>query len=102
GHDGSIHLTTWHNFDATVEHADVGEEYKAVSLVRDGTAGTPWGRGIQEMALAIRDNRPHRFTGELAAPAVDMLESSTKSMQAGRPIDLKSTCKTPPPMEWAE
>lgn len=102
GHDGSIHLTTWHNFDATVEHADFGEEYKAVSLVRDGTAGTPWGRGILEMAHAIRENRPHRFTGELAAHVVDILESSTKSMQEGHPVEIKSTCATPSPMEWAE
>ena len=102
GQDGSIHLTTWHNFDATVEYAKFGDEYNAVPLVRDGTAGTPWGQGIWEMAVAIRENRPHRFTGQLAAHIVDILESSAKSMQEGRPIEINSTCETPAPMEWAK
>lgn len=101
GHDGSIHLTAWQNFDAIVEHAKFGEAYSSIPLVREGTQGTPWARGVQEMAHAIRENRLHRFTGELAAHVVDILESSAKSMQDGCPVDVTSTCVTPPPMEWA-
>lgn len=101
GHEGSIHLTTWHNFDASVEHANFGEEYTSIPLIRPGTDGTPWGRGIQEMAHAILENRPHRFTGELAAHVVDILESSAKSMQDGQPVELRSQCTTPAPMAWA-
>lgn len=100
GDTGSIHLTNWHSFDADVQIAAFNGSYESVPLLREAVPGTPWARGLWEMARAMQDNRPHRFSGELAAHVVDILDSATRSMQEGRPIDLTSTCATPPPMEW--
>ncbi|MDX1991178.1 MAG: Gfo/Idh/MocA family oxidoreductase [bacterium] len=101
---GSVYLKAWQDFDSLVEFSEFGNDkkYAAVDLVRTPTARTPWGRGVWEMVTAIQENRPHRFTGEMAAHVTDILASAQRSMQEGRPVDVASTFTPPAPMEWAE
>ncbi len=101
GDAGSVYLSNWHNFDGEVQYTPYGESYQPVPLLKEAYNGVPWGAGIRDMALAMRDNRPHRFTGEQAAHVVDILESSVKSMQTQAPVSLSSSFTPPAPMEWA-
>lgn len=101
GDDGSLYLSNWQTFDAVVEWAAYGQQYEAVPYVREPERGTPWGRGVAEMAEAMLAQRPHRATGEHAAHVVDIMCAATESMAQGRPVAIRSTMTPPAPMEWA-
>lgn len=97
----SLHLSSWQVFDATVEYAQFGQSYEPVSLVKEPYHGTEWGRAVLDMAAAIRQNRPHRATGEQAAHVVEILCAIAKSVETGRPVELQSDFLAPTMMEWA-
>ncbi|NMA47055.1 MAG: Gfo/Idh/MocA family oxidoreductase [Lentisphaerae bacterium] len=51
--------------------------------------------GAADMAIALRNNRPHRVNGELANHVLDIMLSFDKSSKAGRKIELGTTCQRP-------
>lgn len=99
---GSVYLSSWQNFNATVEYANFGGRYEPVPLLREPYEGTPWGRGIADMAAAILDNRPHRFTGEQAAHVVEVLDAAAKAARTKSTVAVQSTFTPPTPLEWAD
>ena len=102
GDDGSLALSSFQDFAATVEVGPYGESYAPVPLVRPGYHGTAWARGVAEMAAAIVEGRPHRASAEQAAHAVDILEAAAASMSdEGRRIGINSTFEPPALMPWA-
>jgi predicted dehydrogenase len=98
---GSLHLTSWQLFNASVEFAKFNEGFEPVPMVKDAFQGTEWGRGVMDMADAILNNRPHRATGAQAAHVVEILNAAAASMQSGQMVDLHTTFEAPAPMEWA-
>jgi predicted dehydrogenase len=98
---GSLHLSSWQHFNATVEFAEFGQEYQTVPLVKQPYQGTEWGRAALDMAEAIEQNRPHRATGEQAAHVVEILCATTEAMQSGRPVKIHSSFTPPAMMAWA-
>lgn len=102
GDIGSIYMSTWQNFDSKVEYADFNKSYEPVPLVKEAAPGTPWGRGVHEMVLAMQAGRRHRFTGEQAAHVVEILTAAAKSMQEGHAVEVTSSFTPPTPMEWAD
>src|SRR5262249_12846707 len=100
GDKGSLFLSHWQHFDASVEFAEFGQTYHPVPLVKEGFKGTEWGRGILDMAEAINDNRPLRITGVQAAHVVDILYAVKTSVEEGRPVEVDSTFPQPAPMDW--
>ncbi len=54
--------------------------------------------GIADMAMAIRNQREHRCNGDLAFHVLEIMLAFDKSSQAGKKVDLASTCKRPEPM----
>lgn len=101
GDEGSLHMSSWHHFNSSVEYAPFGEPFTNVPLVKPGESGVRWGRGVADMAHALIEDRPHRATGEHAAHIVDILEAASTSMQTGHAVDIQSTFAAPAPMEWA-
>ena len=102
GDIASLYLDQWQNFDSKVEISDFNKSYQAVEPLREPTKGTPWGRGVWEMARAMQENRPHRFTGEMAAHVVEVLEGASQSMQHGEWVNVHSQFTPPTPLKWAE
>jgi predicted dehydrogenase len=103
GDDASLALSSFQEFDATVEVGPYGGDYETVVPVRPPFHGTAWARGVAEMAGAIADGRPHRASAEQAAHVVEILEAAATSMRdGGRPIPIASTIVAPPLMPWAE
>jgi hypothetical protein len=47
------------------------------------------------MADAIRHNRPHRASGELAHHVLDIMQAFHDASATGKHIDLTSTCARP-------
>jgi predicted dehydrogenase len=56
------------------------------------------GIGVAETALAIREGRPPRLSGELAYHVLDVMESIVESHTSGRHVKLQSRCRQPPPL----
>jgi predicted dehydrogenase len=94
GDAGSIHLSSWQEFDATVELSPFGGEYEEVP-VANAFRGTDWGRALDELSAAIESGRPHRATGEHAAHIVEVLDATARSAAEGRAVEITSSF-TPP------
>jgi predicted dehydrogenase len=94
GDTGSIFLSDWQAFDATVEIARFGEPYEAV-LVENAYPGTDWGRALGDLSDAIGAGRPHRATGAHAAHIVEILDATTTSVVDGRTVEITSSFAPP-------
>jgi predicted dehydrogenase len=94
GDTGSLFLSSWQEFDATVELAPFGGTYEAVP-VENPFRGTDWGRALGELAEAIVTDRPHRATGAHAAHIVEILDAIAISAAERRAVDVTSSF--PPP-----
>jgi predicted dehydrogenase len=53
------------------------------------------GLGVADMAYALRSGRPHRASGALAFHVLDMMQAFHEASDAGRWVDLESTCERP-------
>jgi predicted dehydrogenase len=103
GDDASLALSSFQDFDATVEVGTYGATFEPVAPVRPAFHGTAWARGVAEMAAAIQEGRPHRASAEQAAHVVEILEAAAQSMrEEGRRIEIASSIVPPPLMPWAE
>lgn len=102
GDEQSLAISSFQDFDATVEVGPFGGEYAAVAPVRTPYHGTAWARGVADMAAAIRDGRPHRASAEQAAHVVEIIEAVGQSMaDDGRSVGVSSTFDPPEIMPWA-
>ncbi len=101
GDRGRLHLGNFQGFSAPVEFALYGEEYETVPYLREPYDGIEFGRGIEDLADAILNNRPHRASGRHAAHVVEIVEGIHKAMQSGKPVNLSSEFDPPLPMDWA-
>lgn len=101
GDEGSAHLGCFQGFNAGVAFGKYGEGLTDVPLIKEAHPGIEWGRGIRDLATAIREGRPHRATGAQAAHVVEILNGAMESIREGRPISIASDFPRPTPMEWA-
>ena len=101
GDDGSLCLSHVSVFSAGVEYADYGKRYETVALVREPFQGIEWGRGVVDMAEALREGRPHRASGEQAAHIIEIMCAIEESAASKQTVDVTSTFPPPTPMEWA-
>ena len=58
--------------------------------------------GVLDMATAIRRNRPHRASGDLALHTLEILEALEQSAVEGRTIPLQTRCTRPEPLPLGE
>lgn len=56
------------------------------------------GVGVADMAVAIRNGRPHRANGEMGAHVVDIVNAIHESSDSGNRIELLTTCTRPAPL----
>ncbi|HVG00544.1 MAG TPA: Gfo/Idh/MocA family oxidoreductase [Chloroflexia bacterium] len=101
GDAGSLHLAGWHIFNSRLLFAPFDKPLEEVPLLRPPHKGVPWGRGVWEMVCAMREDRPHRFSGEHAAHVTEILCATAESAKMGRPVDIVSGFAPPAPMDWA-
>jgi predicted dehydrogenase len=63
-----------------------------------GRGGQTRCAGIEDMAAAISEGRPHRASGDLALHVLDVMESLRRSAATGRVVRLRTTCEQPLPL----
>lgn len=103
GDVGSVTMENFQGFSGKV-HFGLFEESKLeeVPLVKDASQfEVEFGRGVEELAHAIAEERPHRPTGAHAAHVIEIMEAIETSAREGKPVDVTSDFPSPPPMPWA-
>jgi predicted dehydrogenase len=96
GDEASLHLTSWYSFDAAVSLARFGGSYEPIALVADPYPGVELARGLNEMAEAILEKRPHRASAEQAAHVVEIVCAIGESWQDGGGwVPVTSTLEPP-------
>ncbi|QMU58509.1 MAG: gfo/Idh/MocA family oxidoreductase [Boseongicola sp.] len=55
--------------------------------------------GLSDMAIAIKEGRPHRCSLELALHAVEVMSGILKSGETGAFVDMTTTCERPAPLD---
>ncbi|MET1051652.1 MAG: Gfo/Idh/MocA family oxidoreductase [Mycetocola sp.] len=100
GTEGTLVLPDPNNFDGDlVIHRRGGEGSEVLaSTVATSTRGT----GVLELARAIREDRPHRASGELAFHVVDTMVSIAESAESGEFVTVASSAPSVPPLpaDW--
>jgi predicted dehydrogenase len=54
--------------------------------------------GLLDMAAAIRDERPHRASCELAMHVMEVLDAVERSSVEGRHVNIETSCRQPAPL----
>jgi predicted dehydrogenase len=98
GDAGSLVLGSSFMFNATVERCAYGQPLAAVALERPGIDGIEFGRGVQELARAIAEGRPHRASAAHAAHVIEIMEAIDRSAASGAPQPVSSDFPAPAPL----
>jgi predicted dehydrogenase len=98
GTAGSLSLGDPNEFDGAVRHRPFGAEaWEDVPLQFDGSVGR--GIGLADFIDAIRADRPHRASGELAFHVLDVLLALEAATTSGRIEPVDSRCERPAPLD---
>ncbi len=98
GDKGSLFLSCWESFDASVEYAVFGEDYHILPYIKEPYQGIDWGLALKELFDAINQNRPHLPSAEMAVHEIEILNAIDRSIQERVPVDLHSTFLPPKPL----
>ena len=97
GTTGSLILGDPNRFDGEVGYRPLGSEgWEAVPPRFDTSVGR--GIGLADMIEAIRSDRPHRATGDLAFHVLDVLLGIEQATRSGRVESIASRVDRPEPL----
>ncbi|GCE27345.1 dehydrogenase [Dictyobacter alpinus] len=95
GTEGTLSLPDPNSFGGPVKLWTLKEpQWREVELTHGYTENSR-GLGVADMAQALQSGRPHRANGELAYHVLDTMQSFLDASEAGRHIELSSTCTRP-------
>lgn len=95
GTQGSLSCPDPNTFGGPVFIKRAGaKEWSEVPLTHE-YAENSRGLGVADMAQALLSGRPHRANGDLAYHVLDIMESIHDAAQAGRHVELQSSCVRP-------
>ena len=95
GSEGSISMPDPNTFDGPVNVKTAeDEEWRDVPLVNGHTENSR-GLGVRDMSAAIRENRSHRASGEMAFHVLDLMQSFEEASTSGQHIEIQSRCERP-------
>ena len=95
---GSISVPDPNGFGGPVRIRRAGAGEWSVVPLSHGYPENARGIGVADMAYAIRSGRPHRASGELAYHVLDIMHAFHDASDAGKHIQLESTCARPKPL----
>ncbi|MGH7919880.1 MAG: Gfo/Idh/MocA family protein [Candidatus Dormibacteraceae bacterium] len=101
GTEGDLQVPNPNGFGEAASIRAYGEP--ASHLVEGSVQPDAWprqqrGLGVAEMVEAIREGRPPRASGEMAAHVVDVIAGVVTSAESGQPVTLTTSCSLPSPL----
>jgi predicted dehydrogenase len=95
GSEGSLSLPDPNTFGGAVQVKSAQDEgWRDVPLLPGHTENSR-GLGVSDMAAAIREDRPHRASGEMAFHVLDLMQSFEEASTSGHHIEIRSRCERP-------
>lgn len=101
GSEGTIGVPDPNGFGGPVRIKRGGGDWEEVPVTRPYDQNSR-GLGVLDMALAIKNNRPHRASGALAFHVLDIMGAILESNERGEHILLHSGLNRPEPMGSVE
>ena len=84
-----------------IVYTPINNYYGSDSIQILGYDGTDYARGLEEIADAILNDRPHRASAEHAAHVIEVMEAIDTSIKSNHSIEVSSSFTQPPLMDWA-
>ena len=97
GTEGSLSVPDPNTFAGPVRIQTGREEWRDVPVTRPYTENSR-SLGVADMALAIREGRPHRANGQLAHHVLEAMLGFLRAAETGKHVELESTCDRPEPL----
>ncbi len=98
GSDGSLALPDPNTFGGPVRVRRAGEDrWRRVAVTRPYTRNSR-GLGLDDMADAMRQGRPHRANGDLAYHVLEVMHAVETASREERHVAIASTCERPEPL----
>ena len=94
GTEGTLSVPDPNSFGGPVRLLRKGGSWEDVPLTH-GFAENSRGIGLNDLAAAIRDGRPHRASGDLAFHVLDIMQAVHEASDQDRHVVLGSTCERP-------
>ncbi len=101
GDEGSFSVSDFHFFSAECRFFPLEEPEVPIPLLRPAEARMDRAVGLADLALALRENRPHRASAEHGAHVIEVMEGLQTSSDEDRRVQIASSFERPPLMEWA-
>jgi predicted dehydrogenase len=98
GTEGTLIVPDPNRFGGQVEYLKKGGEWTNVETSQPYADGNYRSIGLADMAAAIRDNRPHRASGELALHVLEVMEAFATSARTGAAIAIATDVERPAPL----
>ena len=98
GSEGSLSVPDPNTFGGPVQIRRAGgKDWEDVELTH-GYAENSRGIAVADMAAAVASGRAHRASGEMAYHVLDIMHAFHDASDAGKHIELESTCERPAAM----
>jgi predicted dehydrogenase len=97
GTEGSLVVPDPNFFGGQIEMLQKGGEWQSVATDMPYADGNYRSIGLADMAHAIRTDRPHRASGDLALHVLEVMEAFETSSQSGRLVDITTPVDRPQP-----
>ena len=98
GSQASLAVPDPNIFGGPVEIAHAGQDWQPVPLSHGFGDANYRSIGVADMAHALRGNRPHRASGELAMHVLEVMEAFQRSSDSGQHISIRSRPERPAAM----
>ena len=98
GTEASLIVPDPNMFGGEVKVAAPRGDWEVVPVTLPFADGNYRSLGVADMALAIRDNRPHRASGDLALHVLEVMEAFDVSSRESRIVDIATPVERPAPL----
>jgi predicted dehydrogenase len=98
GTEASLIVPDPNRFGGTIEVAPSGQDWSERATEHAYADGNFRSIGAADMAHAIRANRPHRASGDLALHVLEVMEAFQVSSNRGRHVNIETRPERPPMM----
>jgi predicted dehydrogenase len=95
GTDGSLQIPDPNFFGGPVRLLQKGDRWTDVPLTHGFGDGNYRILGVADMASAIRSDRPHRASDEIALHTVEVMEAIVSGGESGNGVPVNSRCERP-------
>lgn len=102
GTEGTLIVPDPNGFGGEIYLKRAGENDFTLMPLTHGHAANARGIGVLDMAHAIRENRPHRASGDLAFHVLDAMLGVAEASETGRHLELTSQVERPAALGVAE